>query len=409
MNETVAIDTPRQTGDERYRAAAWVACAALVVLTMVAVALLALARSGRAYAASDWLGEGTDAFMVLVYAAVGVVVTLRRPANLVGWALVLAGLGSIAGGAADAYAELALLGRPELGLPGGAAAAAVSPGSWTPLMAGVFLLLATFPSGAVPPGRRRIWVSSVLVGFASVWATITVATRDLDSPFEQFENPFSPSWGDVAFAAAVPLLVACLLSVVAAGVDVVRRFRRSEGQEREQFKWLASSATLLVVTFPFAAAFNWSRVAGGLFSLALIALPISVGIAVLRYHLYAIDRIVSRTLTYAALTVVLGAAYAGLVLGGQALFSSFAGGSNLAIAVSTLIAAALFLPLRSRIQRVVDRRFNRRQYDAQRTLEAFGSRLRNELELDALRGDLVDVVSETMQPAHARLWLRRAP
>jgi hypothetical protein len=152
--------------------------------------------------------------------------------------------------------------------------------------------------------------------------------------------------------------------------------------------------------------FNYTQAAGLVFSAALIALPVSVGIAVLRYRLYEIDRLVSRTLVYGSLTVILGGAYAGLVLAGQAVFSSFAGGSNLAIAGSTLVVAALFLPLRARVQRFVDRRFYRRRYDAQRTLEAFGARLREEVDLDEVLAGLHGVVADTLQPAHVSVWLR---
>ena len=140
----------------------------------------------------------------------------------------------------------------------------------------------------------------------------------------------------------------------------------------------------------------------------LMLIPVAVAIAILRYRLYEIDRVISRTLVYGSLTVVLGAAYVALVLAGQAVFSSFAGGSNLAIAASTLVVAALFLPLRGRVQRFVDRRFYRRRYDAQRTLAAFGTRLREQVELDGLRVDLERVVAETVQPAHVSLWLREA-
>jgi hypothetical protein len=143
------------------------------------------------------------------------------------------------------------------------------------------------------------------------------------------------------------------------------------------------------------------------FALTLAVLPAATAIAMFKYRLYEIDRVISRTLVYGVLTVILGAAYAGLVLAGQALFSSFAGGSNLAIAGSTLVVAGLFLPLRGRVQLVVDRRFYRRRYDAQRTLEAFGARLRQEIDLQSLSLELRGVVDQTMQPAHLSLWLRR--
>jgi hypothetical protein len=142
------------------------------------------------------------------------------------------------------------------------------------------------------------------------------------------------------------------------------------------------------------------------FALTIAVIPVATAIAMFKYRLYEIDRVISRTIVYAALTVILGGAYAGLVLAGQAVFSSFAGGSNLAIAASTLVVAALFLPLRARVQRLVDRRFYRRRYDAQRTLDAFGARLREEIDLGTLTNDLRGVVTETVQPAHVSLWLR---
>ena len=140
----------------------------------------------------------------------------------------------------------------------------------------------------------------------------------------------------------------------------------------------------------------------------MVQFPLAVGIALFKYRLYDIDRLINRTLVYLALTVVLGASYIGLVLGGQALFSSFAGGSNLAIAASTLVVAALFLPVRSQVQGFVDRRFYRRRYDAQRTLESFGSRLREQVDLPTLQRELRGAVDETMKPAHVSVWLRAA-
>ena len=144
-----------------------------------------------------------------------------------------------------------------------------------------------------------------------------------------------------------------------------------------------------------------------LFALVITSIPIAAGIAMLKYRLYEIDVIISKTLVYGSLSVILGAAYVGLVLAGQWVFSSFAGGSNLAIAASTLVVAALFLPVRSRVQRFVDRRFYRRRYDAQRTLESFGARLREQIDLVDARDTTSDgVVAETMQPTHASVWLR---
>jgi hypothetical protein len=386
------------------------AAAALAVSGLLAAGLAALwfaVELDDSYApATSWSSDLFDTCMALAFVGVGLLLTTKRPRNLVGWALSLAGIGLLVGGALDGYARLALLAKPEAGLPGGAAAAALSGGSWTPLMAGVFLLLVTFPGG-VPSPRWRPVVKLVLAGSALIWAGISLAPGPLDPPFEAFENPLAPTSGEWSLLAIFPVIAACLLSVAAAAVDLLRRFRRSRGDERQQFKWFAASAALLLLGLPVAAAFNYSALAGVAFAVALIALPVSVGVAVLRYRLYELDRIVSKTLVYGALTVILGAGYAGLVLAGQWASSSFAGGSSLAIAVSTLAVAALVLPLRRRLQRVVDRRFYRRRYDAQRTLEAFGTRLREQVELDALAADLRAVVDETMGSAHVSLWLRR--
>jgi hypothetical protein len=267
------------------------------------------------------------------------------------------------------------------------------------------LLLVVFPAGRVPPRWRRV-APLVLAGFALAWAVISTAPGKLEAPIERFENPLAFTDNEAYVVAIFPVIAFCLVCVALAAIGLILRFRRSRGEERQQFKWLAGSAGLLCVTLPFAAASNYSSVPGAVITVALVALPVSVGIAILRYRLYDIDRVISRTLVYGSLTVILGAAYAGLVLAAQAVFSSFAGGSNLAIAGSTLVVAALFLPVRSRVQRFVDRRFYRRRYDARRTLEAFGARLRREVDLDLLTSDLREVVEETMQPAHVSLWLR---
>ena len=210
-----------------------------------------------------------------------------------------------------------------------------------------------------------------------------------------------PTWG-VAFVLLFGLSLA----------SVVTRFRRSRGIERQQLTWLALAGGVAIVGLLAGIMLDgldtWIATVFIVVAFTgFLLMPVAVAVAILRYRLYEIDRIVSRTLVYASLTVVLGGAYVGLVLGGQALFSSFAGGSNLAIAGSTLVVAALFLPVRSRLQGFVDRRFYRRRYDAQRTLEAFGARLREQVQLETLTGELCVAVEETMQPAHVSLWLRQ--
>jgi hypothetical protein len=224
------------------------------------------------------------------------------------------------------------------------------------------------------------------------------------------DNPVGIEWlkAHVAWIDQI-ILIGFAAGVVLSVAAAVVRFRRSRGIERDRMKWLAFAALMLIAALFIAIVAN-ALGAKGLVDLVIglgfAGVPIAVGIGVLRYRLYDIDRVISRTLSFALLTFALGAAYAGLVLAGQRVFSSFAGGSNLAVAVSTLVVAALFLPLRSRVQRIVDRRFNRHRYDAERTLEAFGSRLREQVDLDELTAELQTVVAATMQPAHISFWHR---
>ena len=223
-------------------------------------------------------------------------------------------------------------------------------------------------------------------------------------------NPIGiDGWPDLERAGIVsPLFVLFMVASALAGVvSIVVRYRRSNGAERQQIKWVAIGVPLAVIGYLGAALLDGLGIGANIFFAAsLCVIPVTAGIAILRHQLYDVDRLISRTLVYGALTVILGAAYVGLVLAGQALFSSFAGGSNLAIAASTLVVAALFLPLRSRVQKVVDRRFYRSRYDAQRTLEAFGARLREQVELETLATELRAVVGETMQPEHVGVWLQ---
>ena len=201
-----------------------------------------------------------------------------------------------------------------------------------------------------------------------------------------------------------------LTSVGLATASLVLRFRRARGEERLQLKWFVSAAVLFATSCLIAAvifAVVGDLPAGGqlLILTAFATIPVAAGTAILRHRLYDIDVVINRALVYGALTATLGATYFALVL----LIGLAVGKSNVAIAVSTLAVAALFRPARARIQAVVDRRFYRRRYDAAQTLEAFGARLRDELDLDSLGADLRGVVRETVQPAHVSLWLRRTP
>ena len=198
-----------------------------------------------------------DILMALSFAVVGALVTLKRPGNLVGWALSLSGFGLLFGGFLSTYAEVALLAKPDAGLPAGAAAAAIAEGSWTAMMAGVFLLLLLFPLGRLPSRRWRPLAVGVLVGFAVVWMAIAVTPGSLDAPFEAFESPLAITRNESIIAPIFALIAVCLLGAGAAAVGLLVRFRRSRGQERQQFKWLAGSAGLLLASFPFAAAFNY--------------------------------------------------------------------------------------------------------------------------------------------------------
>ena len=353
-------------------------------------------------------GKIPDLVTALAFAVLGAVVTWRRPENLVAWALLLAGLALLLEGNLTSYAQLSLLAKPEAGLPGGAAVGAIANGIWTAIMFAVFLLLVLFPDGRFRSARWRRLTWFVLGGFALTCVGVITAPGNLDPQLElgKRPNPLGLPHPAAVWLAVLAVMGGCLIAVGFAAINLVLRFRRSRGQERLQFKWLAVSAALLLVTLPLALAFNFSGVAGGAFGVAVTALPVSVGVAVLRYRLYDIDVIIRRTLVYGFLTAGLAACYLVAVLVLQHVFASVAGGSNLAIAGSTLVVAALARPARSRVQAAVDHRFYRRKYDAEHTLQAFSARLRDEVDLDALRRELTAVVDETMQPAHVSQWVK---
>jgi hypothetical protein len=346
----------------------------------------------------------------LSFAVVGALVAARQPRNAVGWLFLAAPISAFAGAFAEVYGYRALVIHP--GEPAGIVAAWVYSWAWFPALGAIMLVPLLFPDGRLPSRRWRylLWFSVTLLALTTVAAAVDPGPIDSSWPGTH-EKPLTiqglKGFLDAAQDPAGLVFVLLVLSLVA---SVVLRFRRSRGDERQQLKWMLAAVALLAVEIFASQALGGSlpsTLSDVLFSLGVAAVPIAAGIAMLKYRLYDVDVVIRKTLVYGSLTVVLAAAYAALVLAGQALFESFAGSGNLAIAISTLVVAALFLPLRRRVQRVVDRRFYRRRYDAQRTLEGFGARLRQEVDLATLSGDLRDVVKETVQPAHVSLWLRK--
>ena len=344
--------------------------------------------------------------LFLVASIVGGLVASRHPSNPIGW--ILCSFTAIQG------VSLVLEGYTEYYLSSGGgslrvaeAAAWVNNWSYVSAFLTVTLVLLLFPDGHLPSRRWAPALWCCLVGNALFAAGVALDTGPLHE-YPEIVNPLGVSHRLASVIGPIGITLT-LIALFASAGSVIVRFRRSTGVERQQIKWLAVASVIAAAAMLGAAAIGFAgsdNLANAVIVLGILCIPVAIGVAMLRYRLYDVDRVISKTLVYGSLTVVLGASYVGLVLAGQALFSAFAGGSNLAIAVSTLAVAALFLPARSRVQRFVDRRFYRRRYDAQRTLQAFGSRLREQVDLGTLSGDLRTAVDETMQPAHVSVWLR---
>jgi hypothetical protein len=341
-----------------------------------------------------------------VLATVGALVVARVPSNPIGWILCGVALYTSLSGLAEGYVERYLAGNG--GSHGLAEAAAwFSNWAWIPIvMVPLAFLPVYFPTGRPPSPRWRIVLWCAGIGMAAfAFSQAFDAGRLADYP--RIVNPYGIDHAAVEAASVGGLLV--LGAVVASAASVVVRFRSAIGVERQQIKWLAYAASLASGTFllGFLIGSLWSEnVANALIIAGVAGLPLAISVAILRYRLYDIDVVINRTLVYGALTATLAGAYIGSVLLLQLVLSP---GSDLAIAGSTLAVAALFRPARGRIQAVVDRRFYRRKYDAQRTLETFAGRVRDQVELDALSADLRRVIAETLQPAHVSLWLRETP
>jgi MFS family permease len=353
--------------------------------------------------------------LVILYGTLGALIASRRPRNPIGWIFcaMAAALGLLS--AAYGYADYALYATGDF-LPGAELVAWLT--NWL-FMAPVFIapcfLFLLFPDGrpASPRWRPVVWVVAAVAAVA-VFATALAPGR-LDA-HPAVGNPLGlgGSFGEVARVAKEVTEVLAILVFLVSLASVVVRLRRSRGLERLQVKWVAYAAVLTATSFATSFLFVLlpsSQTVADIFFLIGVAgftsIPVAAGIAILRYRLYEIDFLINRTLVYGSLTVMLVAVYATSIVVLQGLLRALTGQeSQLAIVASTLAVAALFNPLRRRVQSFIDRRFYRKKYDARKTLEDFSARLRDETDLDALNAELVGVVRETMQPAHVSLWLR---
>jgi hypothetical protein len=391
--------------------AAW----ALWALTMLGLAVGAWLDHLLRQAGMPELGMLQAASAPLLAAAVsaatvGAVLASRRPAHPVGWLMLGIGLLVAADGVVSEYVGYGVVARPGA-LPGASYLAGISNGLqvlW--LACGGFVLLLT-PTGSLPSPRWRWWARVAAAAPLLLVLLFAVDPQPLAPEHPTVDNPLAvPVPAGVLLAVAAVDAVIVLATLVAAAGSLVVRFRRARGTERQQLRWVAVGAAVVgavaLLVGVVAGAMAKDRVVLAALGTCVALLPLATGAAILRYRLYDLDRIISRTLAYGLLTVLLGGGYAGVVLGlGQLLGRD----SSLVVAVATLAVAAAFQPARRRIQRAVDRRFNRRRYDAARTIQAFSARLRQQVDLEALTGELLAVVEQTMQPTRASLWLRPSP
>lgn len=377
----------------------------------VAWAFLVVAAAAMSAAIALWV-VGVDApftadialypIAYLCFALVGAMILTRQPGNVVGRLCLLAGtIGSFAA-LADSYARLP---APALAQEWAAVVSVFAfPATFGPIV-GILLL---FPNGRLA-SRRWLpvaWLVAMGVGMVAIGSALSPTFAD----FRMVRNPIGLPWlaGSVVDQGGVGWLL-LLLGTVSAAAGLIVRFGGAQGIERQQLKLVTFAAGLNGVSWLIVAV-ELPGFAGEMAKYAVFAtfatIPIAIGVAMLRYRLYDFDLIIRRTLVYGALSLGLGAAYVGLVLGLQALLSPMTGTNTLAVALSTLAVAALFGPARRQVQRSVDRRFYRSRYDAQQTLESFGGRLRDEVDLDRLSIELREAAVRALRPGSATVWLR---
>jgi hypothetical protein len=391
--------------------AAW----ALWALAMLAIPVVAwldhLSRqAGRPDLAQLDLGAAVGPVLACVSAAtIGAVLASRRPRHPVGWLLLALGLALAWAGVPPAYAAYGLLARPGA-LPAAHAVARSWPIIIVTAQAALGLVLLLTPTGALPSPRWRWWARVTVAATISLLVGLAVASGPLDPRYQVVGGPFElRGQGGLLLVVNQLALAVTTLAVVVGAASLVVRFRRAQGVERLQLRWVASAAGLAVPGAAVALgglAVGATAVVTWAISACFAVLPLAIGAAILRYRLYDLDHIISRTLAYGLLTLLLGGGYAAVVLGlGQLLGRD----SSLVMAGATLAVAAVFQPARRRIQQAVDRRFNRRRHDTAQTIDAFSARLHQQIDLDTVTVELLAVADQTMQPTQVSLWLRPPP
>ena len=384
-------------------AVAWALWAVSVVFVAIS---LVTARSGG----NDPLPAVAQGSVALSFATAGAILVNRLPGNVIGWWLALGGLCFGVGNGAAGLADYGLIVHPN-SLPGAIWFLWLSQWLWAPAFGAVFGLALVYPSGRLLSVRWRP---------VAVAAVLLITLFSFGGAFGAWTDGSLPGQNPLQIAGAAPDALGFLLGPLSVLVplltiaSLVIRYRRATGIERAQLKWFAFvvgiSAPALVVGF-FLYGNNGvelivSNVALLIAYTGFALLPVAIGIAVLRYRLYEIDRLISRTISYGVLTAIVGGLFVGFILALQALLAPVTQSNELAVAGSTLLVFGLFQPLRRRVQRLVDRRFNRSRYDAERTVAAFPDRLRDEVDLEQLRAEILATVAATVEPTSVSLWLR---
>ena len=350
--------------------------------------------------ASGW--AGAQALLGLTFITVGAYLAGRRPANAVGWLLLAWGMVMAFGSFVGAYVDRGLVRDPG-SVPGAAWAAWAEGVVWHPAFGLLTFLLLLFPHGRLPSPRWRPFAVLTVAAYLTLSLSAAFSPGAVELYYPEVTPPVRLPVAGLADIVFGWLLPGQLLLLATALVSLVLRLRRATGEERQQLKWFVYTVVTVVTVFVT----TTLALGGGYLFPVFGLIPVSVAVAVFKFRLYEIDRLINRTLVYGLLTALLAGVYAGGVFLLGWLLDPAVGESELAVAASTLAVAALFQPARRRLQAVVDRRFDRRRYDAARTVERFSGRLRDQVDLDTLSAELLGVVDRTVQPSSASLWLRR--